>query len=123
MVISFRMFRAAGTNESRVRIKVEDWDLGSECNCQIRVCNASRALSPGSCDQRTKHSREELPNVRGQGSGGGATPLTEVRGCSRECQAAASAGAAERNCNVRGQGGARPRAAHVQGAVAALMAQ
>ena len=42
MVISFRMFRATGTMNQEFRISWEDWDLGSECNCQIRVCNASR---------------------------------------------------------------------------------
>ena len=52
----------------------------------------------GGCDQQTKRSREELPDVRGQGQKPGGPharrvvakrsyPTSEVRGSGRECQA------------------------------------
>ena len=56
-------------------------------------------LSAGSSDRQTKHNQEELPHVRGQGQKLGGSyarravakrsyPASEVRGSSRECQAA-----------------------------------
>ena len=101
------------------------------------------ALSAGGCDQRTKRGREELPHVRGQGQKPGGPharraaakrsyPTSEVRGSSRECQAATvqkrprgatphprSEAAAGRSYPAsEARGGGWEEQPHVQGAVA-----
>ena len=80
-------------------------------------------LGAGGCDGHTKHSREELPHIRGQGQKPGApdaqraaakrnSPTSEVRGSSRECQAVMAQEGPRRATQVQGQrrqpGGAIP---------------
>ena len=103
----------------------------------------TRALSTGGCNQCTKHSQEELPHVKGQWQKPGGPhaqraaarrsyPASEVRGSSRECQAATvqehprgatphsrSGGAAERSYPAsEARGGGQEEQPHFQGAVA-----
>ena len=72
----------------------------------------------GGCDQRTKRGQEELPHVRGQGQNPGGPhaqrvatkrsyPTSEVRGSTRECQAATAQERPKGATQVRGWGGGR----------------
>ena len=70
-----------------------------------RIC-FSYSLSVGGCDQCTKHGREEIPHVRGQGQ------WSRVPGCDSTGTAGRSYPASE----VRG--GGREKQPHIQGAVA-----
>ena len=87
-------------------------------------------LSAGSSDRQTKHNQEELPHVRGQGQKLGGSyarravakrsyPASEVRGSSRECQAATAQEWLRGATQVQGRGGGREEQPHIQGAVAA----
>ena len=73
------------------------------------------ALSTGGCDPRTKHNREELPHIRGQGQKPGGPhawravakrsyPTSEVKGSSQECHAVMAQEWPRRATQVWGQG-------------------